>query len=356
MINGNKEFIDIIIDEKFRAEVFEYMKTNLYIQSYEVQRNIPILYKYRTLSRYSVDDIIKSQFMASSISSFNDIFDGTIQAYGNIEQRKVYAQSDFDELRMHLQKCGIKGPNESFINIMEEYYKQESLNLFDMLDYVHTYVFCLSETNDSTLMWAHYANENTGICIEYDFNKIDESTLINKSIFPVAYSSQPIDVLPLIGEKPSVKVLYPYDAAILCAALNKADVWEYEKEWRFVEIDVKRNVLRITKESVKPNRIIFGNRFLKPLFYFTDNADEKKRCLEHFEVLYDLLEFMIREGIMAAVVLPEIGSFRLSLRNLPADRLKSFINNYIQDKCEDIRLYKHINNSLIDFIDVNEIR
>lgn len=356
MINGFKEYIDIVEEEQFRNETMAYLRKSHGVDSYSVSNPFPPLYKYRALSKYAVEDIINHRFAATSIGSFNDIFDGAMHAYGDEEQRATLAQKKWEEFEELGRRCGLPGllPHDSFVKSMEVHYKQESRSKFRMDDYLGTYVFCLSERNDSILMWAHYANENAGICIEYDFNELDEESLVRKCLFPVSYCSKPIDVLPLFDKDNPPTLLYPVDTAALCTALSKAKEWEYEREWRFVEIDIKAKAQRVFRRAPIPKRIIFGNRFLKPLFYYQNDDDSKrKKCEENYDLFIRLLDYMVSEGIEASVAIPKIGYYELEMNNLDASKLKQFMVNEFgrRNKSENMRYYDVITDKLYDFID-----
>ena len=87
-------------------------------------------------------------------------------------------------------------------------------------------VACFSAVNDSILMWSHYAQNHTGFCIEYDFEK----SPLAKHLHPVQYSKQ---------RKHISGVFANFDGnlankAIYEATLYKSAEWKYEKEWRSV--------------------------------------------------------------------------------------------------------------------------
>ncbi|MDO8342658.1 MAG: DUF2971 domain-containing protein [Cellvibrio sp.] len=82
-------------------------------------------------------------------------------------------------------------------------------------------VFCLSEVNDSILMWSHYANEHKGICIGFD---------TGKSMFQLAWQVKYQEEFPII--------LRPKDNEEILlnkSLLTKAGCWSYEKEWRIIK-------------------------------------------------------------------------------------------------------------------------
>ena len=354
MINGRKEFTDIVSEEEFRKETFGFLQKELGLHSYEVPDAFPPLYKYRRLSDYAIDDIVNTKFTATSIGAFNDVFDGTMHAYGNAVHRADLAQKDWETIEALVSQCGFPGllPRDEYVKSREAYYKQDSRGKFRLPEYLGTYVFCLSKNNDSILMWAHYAGENTGICIEYDFNTLPETSLVRKCIFPVVYSSTPIDVLPLIDKKPTETVKYPYDTATLCVAVNKAQIWNYEEEWRFIEINTREKRQRISRESIKPTRIIFGSRFLKPLFYYLDESDSMiKERKQHFDRLIRLLDYMIQEGIGASVACPVIGNYKLVPRDVSAVELKRFLfDKFAPSKGKEMRFYHVVADALSNLI------
>ncbi len=98
-------------------------------------------------------------------------------------------------------------------------------------------VSCFTENPDNILMWSHYSNKHTGICVEYDFSMLQEE--IKAYILPVLYTNRrpsfPINRLidfkgQAIGEKGMIKVL----PNLLKAQLTKSVVWNYENEWRLL--------------------------------------------------------------------------------------------------------------------------
>ena len=86
------------------------------------------------------------------------------------------------------------------------------------------FVACFSERNNSMLMWSHYAEQHTGLCVGYRLHE-----LIKKyNIFPVIYNNQ----------MPQISDISNADEGILYKSiLTKCEDWSYEKEWRIIDID-----------------------------------------------------------------------------------------------------------------------
>ena len=112
-------------------------------------------------------------------------------------------------------------------------------------------VSCFTEKPNNMLMWSHYADKHTGICVEYDFSKMF-SSVPNSMLFPVSYSTQR-PVLPIekvckmksrefISDADAFKVLFP---DILKSFVIKSSIWDYEKEWRHIVFtsDMKNRVV-----------------------------------------------------------------------------------------------------------------
>jgi len=83
-------------------------------------------------------------------------------------------------------------------------------------------VFSLSEVDYNILMWAHYADNHKGICIEFSTNNPN-------SIFHTIKQVQYSENIPIVhrnnrSDKELVDEIF----------LNKTRDWDYEKEWRII--------------------------------------------------------------------------------------------------------------------------
>ena len=91
-----------------------------------------------------------------------------------------------------------------------------------------TGVSCLSESKDSLLMWAHYANNHRGFCVEYDLLEINRS--LRFTAVPVIYSE----------EKTCFDFFDPQSIGkdtwklFIQSLTSKSPEWRYEKEWRII--------------------------------------------------------------------------------------------------------------------------
>ena len=349
-------FFDLIQKEDFRDYVSKRIASGSH-EAYSFPKTLPLLYKYRSLSAYAVDDIVNNKLSLTSIGEFNDIFDGAIHQYGTMEEIEKAAEAKWNELESnriaaHLPEGILR--RDDIVKPFIVHFKKESRLKFRELDYLGTYVCCFTTDNYSTLMWAHYADSNRGISIEYDFNQMptpNENPLY-KSIFPIAYTPDPIDISDLLTDK-SGQVL---DAAVLCTALNKSTIWQYEQEWRIVWVlatfSEKERRLSINL-PVRPSKVSLGYHFLKSFFYYNHkNISERTNSEKMIKKFLELIAFLKKNCIPVAVMVPSIGSYQFVQRDIPIDELYEFMLHHFQDEePESMRYYYTIHDHLMDLIE-----
>lgn len=145
-----------------------------------------------------------------------------------------------------------KASHQQRITAMRELYSRHGIELSrpaeifnDMRQRIAAVgVFSLSEVCDSELMWAHYGANHQGLAI--GFERTIESKLANaRHCIPVTYSK----TKPTFGAgfKSEVQIFAPgsgirnvtrvsfEDEVFRSTISTKTPVWEYEKEWRYVE-------------------------------------------------------------------------------------------------------------------------
>lgn len=97
-------------------------------------------------------------------------------------------------------------------------------------------IFCVTETKDNLLMWAHYAQDHNGVVFELE--KTNQENCLFSNIKKVNYEGKPISYFSLeelinwtlfLIEPDYSKVMYSNHA------WHKSLHWEYEREWRVIE-------------------------------------------------------------------------------------------------------------------------
>jgi len=178
----------------------------------------PYLYKYQSVTQYSLRSLADETVWMSSPASFNDPFDCAI----NLDLKKL--KESVAHAVERVTQGALVGDSLKALRPEDE---TAYSTLRDSLR-VHMQkigVLCLSETPNEILMWSHYAEYHKGFCIEY---RIDEISPLKTKAQPVRYT----DVYPSL----SLKNL-PADAEdnfIDVCVYTKASQWSYEREWRAI--------------------------------------------------------------------------------------------------------------------------
>lgn len=101
---------------------------------------------------------------------------------------------------------------------------------------------CLTERNNSLLMWAHYGASYRGVCIEYDFSKF--SAIESHCMFALVMyrDSRPEIPESVITKSYKGHTIPTEDQNQLSKGLfTKSPAWKYECEWRIVRGCPKEN-------------------------------------------------------------------------------------------------------------------
>lgn len=131
----------------------------------------------------------------------------------------------------------------------------------DKCEEIHSYkakmsIACFCEEKDNMLLWAHYANSNQGICIEY--SAIDLLEQFQCFLLPVIYQEE-LPALPSIRE---INMLSPYKM-VFERISTKSKKWCYENEWRIIRhLETSDNHL---VDFPKPTAIFLGTNASKAL-------------------------------------------------------------------------------------------
>jgi len=125
----------------------------------------------------------------------------------------------------------------------------------------------LSETNDHALMWAHYADQYSGICIEYSLPQL-LSNLPNGVDFVRMFYDEHGPTVPRSSKSPDVlaKMVLSY----------KNYRWLYEREWRMFA-DHQGEVSYVKQNCA--THVYLGSRVKKP------KKDKLEAALKSLEIL-----------------------------------------------------------------------
>lgn len=210
-----------------------------------------LLYKYYSDNELYLNSVRNNQMWYSAPCNFNDVFDCDI----SIDKKKVFNEA----LKLFPDQRGIRQGSKMWRDF-KGVINQQLRKLRDHFDELRqtTGVSCFSESDHSLLMWAHYANNHRGMCVEYDLLEI--SNTLKFTPIPVIYSKERscfnfFDLQNL--EKDTIQLF-------IRSLSSKSPEWSYEREWRIIRDQEacgdkwnseKKGALL---EMIRPSSVILG--------------------------------------------------------------------------------------------------
>ena len=186
-----------------------------------------LVYKYRGISeiKRDINTLVNNQYYASSFKALNDPFE-------NIFQDNITSSLELIKKELHANVDLCK-------NILAK--------ILSFNNDVGIYSLTTSPFNE--LMWAHYASESKGYCIEYEFEKIKEETnyplQLHLNSLNVEYYNSPPKIN--INDINNPKLLQKIFGA-------KSKAWKYENEVRI--LSDKYGIIEYSPDALKA--IYFG--------------------------------------------------------------------------------------------------
>lgn len=217
------------------------------------------LFKY-TKVRNAKDLLYDNIMYLPQLSELNDPFEGSLLC----DEGKVgdfYVSNNLDELMGYIEEelDGEDYDENHFKDLGKLCLKSQSYDKLSEIRRVLTgeiYVICLSGRKDITSLWAHYADNHRGICIEYDL--VNTKTEIFKNLcFPIEYLEDydlTKDVKYSFNKK-SFNLNLKIKPLLL-----KAKDWSYEEEWRIIFDDSIKDFYPYEPyiKFLKPQKVYMG--------------------------------------------------------------------------------------------------
>lgn len=232
-------------------------------------------YKYRPLADEAdsesvhchVKDLLqKGKIYFPCPKDFNDPFDGVIEYDEKVTPEDIghlgtRIGADSKQLQ-NLIDIYKRNPDKFHDIVRQQNIKFQNDNKLRIL--------CLSDTELSPLLWAHYAAQHTGVCIGFRTYKLDEKA------YGIKLKTGCIDSSLLISDFPDMIIPFPVEYTeevphkyhfgkgnaedLKKSFSHKSVEWAYEKEVRVVTIDsaLFRNPVEIDVNEIE--EIIFGIR------------------------------------------------------------------------------------------------
>lgn len=318
-MNIREEFKSLFYDIKYsNLDYDDFVISNLESLKSWIKDNIPSkLYRYRTISDYSIKAFEHDEIWGSSYDTFNDPLECTPCYDEGRVLEMIDDEFDLELIKTYWNQLRSGSIPKGFL----ETYPKETLDLFINFtkkisfddyspalettrnvirtffltnkDSLETHFFnaikereqlyliaCFSEDVLSSPMWGHYADSHKGFCLEYDIRQIltdcnqtcsdvkrCNNLLFHPTIAPVIYSDSKYDasetfkafIMNLFLEffTKGANPIHTDMLVSLKTLLTKSEAWSYEKEWRmfYSSGGTKHGIIA----KLKPSAIYLGN-------------------------------------------------------------------------------------------------
>ena len=216
------------------------------------------LFKY-TKVRNAKDFLYDNIIYLPQLSQLNDPFEGYLLCDEN-KLEDFYAENKIEEFLGYVDEEVNDNAfdRDYYMNLGKLLLRfQSHEELYNIRNAITEgiYVICLSGRKDITSLWAHYADNHRGICIEYDIVNT-KSKLLKNLCFPIEY----LDDYNLTNDVKSSFNKNSMDLNLkIKPLLIKAKDWSYEEEWRIIFDD---SLISEYKENFYPYEPYI--KFLKP--------------------------------------------------------------------------------------------
>ncbi|MCS0314009.1 DUF2971 domain-containing protein [Vibrio diabolicus] len=213
-------------------------------------RDIIIKLKTEVVSNFSYMRLIAKKEIESIGFKIIDRIEKDLLKACDMLYRQTYLINSTENVLDLIKSCD--EISEKISSVFEE--KIQEINYNYNKTAKQKYLICsLSEVNDSILMWSHYADNHAGFVMEYDFT---ETIDIREKLHKVIYDNNIYQATGLLESYLVFGISKP--EIFLPPALYKSKAWEYEKEWRIVEISNGDNTSPYNKKVPKVKSIYLG--------------------------------------------------------------------------------------------------
>ena len=212
-----------------------------------------VLRKYYEFNEYTEKIFTHNEIYFSSPNKFSDPFDSKPHLACDEEMQQIedylcerYGKKDHGRSKEEIL-ADVR--REIMAKGKQNIYLEEAVEKARELLRKKLGICCFTKTRANILMWAHYAKQHTGFCLEFD---------VNNEFFRPATRAIMIKYDEL---RPELNVLrlasYP-EGKLAEKLLIKANDWLYEKEWRIVDTEKGPGIQNFPEDALRG--VILGCR------------------------------------------------------------------------------------------------
>lgn len=238
------------------------------------------LYKYRAIPmpadtvgrRHLEDFLVDNRLWLGTVAGFNDPFEGPadyVVHERGAELRRALERKYVDlGFVSQAAKAKVNSADVADPTRLEQKARAGNLTVLGDIG-----VYALGTNPSSPLMWAHYAHNHTGICVQLR-PVMDLRALLAQ---PVEYS----DIYPVLDD-----LLKPGESRNVLPIMRKSSDWAYEEEWRIVAHDEPNSYRAFAPQAM--GAVILGMRVRDhDRAYVLGLMDERERRYGVRPVLYE---------------------------------------------------------------------
>lgn len=226
------------------------------------------LFKYRNFEKYTILSLLNKGLWVPKPVQLNDPFDSQLKLLVSDVSKAEFIES-FGEFQVWFKnKTGQDIAYNSFDDLFEN--GKPNSNLEQKASMVADYwnnqsetvgIFSLCSSPDNTLMWSHYGDEHSGICIGYNPEKLfpKSDSMVTDWLHKVEYKEENDITRNAYLLYAACGMWHSNDAAFslffktLC---TKSINWKYEEEWRYLLPENGGQVFNLNIDAI--TSITFG--------------------------------------------------------------------------------------------------
>lgn len=255
------------LKQKYSNNEFTSESEKLLFEGLDYIREQRYLYKYGTTEK-SIENFINSVIYFNSPINFNDKRDCSLKLltasdkYGlDILRKTLETQSHQKYTDQQIEKLYNNNDDIKYKIIPSAFEDTKRFIVSKVL------VTCFASNYDNELMWAHYTNKHTGICIEYDGHELIRH-LGQTPKFPIFLKVRYIsNIKPIVLDGTDNK------GKLASWLAYKKDDWAYEEEIR---------CLFMNRDDITANPLPIPKTIYKSVYLGSDiSSKDKDKILKH---------------------------------------------------------------------------
>lgn len=224
------------------------------------------LYRYYSLSKFSIQSIIENYLYASHPDQFNDLYD-CHEDLINFDDDEVivrFLNSENDPTEENRLKQALLDDREPIVQSAKRHLRQIIYRMWGII--------CMTSNPNNILMWSYYSN-NRGFLVEYAYK---EFPFAFHGPFPVNYQDE---LLPISLIEATLPICAIFQTNI------KSSGWKHEDEWRILAENPKG---QMESPDLFPELAKLGGEERK--FYYSPKSIKSITLGHYFAYPYEISE------------------------------------------------------------------